>query len=357
MGIGDGSAGGLGNPLMRAGRAFREFPFVAEQVLEKVVVPLRGRGGPGNFQAAGDRVATHAGAVAASPAEALLVEAGIFGIGPHIGRRAGAVGLAEGVAAGDQRHRLLVVHGHAFEGFADIHRRGHRIGIAVGTFGVDVNQPHLHGGQRILQAAAVEVAICSFVRHEYRTILVDALGSVGIANVAAQPLFLGAPINVLIGLPDILATAAETERLESHRFQRHVASQNQQIGPGNLAAVLLLNGPKEPAGLVEAHIVGPTVERRETLLAPARAAAAVANAVGAGAVPSHANEQRPVVPEIGRPPILRVGHQRREIFLHRRQVETLELFPVVEVLAHGVGLGGMLLQEFELQLVRPPVAV
>ena len=133
--------------------------------------------------------------------------------------------------------------------------------------------------------------------------------------------------------------------------------EDHQVGPGNLAAILLLDRPKEPARLVEADVVRPTVERREALLAPAAAAAAVAGAVGAGAVPRHANEQRAVVAEVRRPPVLRVGHQRREIFLHRRQVEALELFGVVEVLAHGIGLGGMLVQEIELQLVRPPVAV
>ena len=41
----------------------------------------------------------------------------------------------------------------------------------------------------------------------------------------------------------------------------------------------------------------------------------------------------------------------------RRQVEALELFRVIEVLTHGIGLRGMLVQEVELQLVRPPVAI
>ena len=63
-------------PLVRAGRALRQFPLVAEQVLEEVVAPLRRRGGPGDFQAAGDRVAALAGAEAVLPAEALLLEAG-----------------------------------------------------------------------------------------------------------------------------------------------------------------------------------------------------------------------------------------------------------------------------------------
>ena len=96
---------------------------------------------------------------------------------------------------------------------------------------------------------------------------------------------------------------------------------------------------------------------RLTLSGQLLTAAAVASAVGAGAMPRHANEQRAVVAEVRRPPVLRIGHQRREIFFHRSQVETLELLGVIEVLAHGIGLGGMLVQEFELQLVRPPVAV
>ena len=178
-----------------------------------------------------------------------------------------------------------------------------------------------------------------------------------VADVAAEPGRLGAPVDVLIRLPDVLATAAETEGLEAHRFERDVAGEDHQVGPGNLAAILLLDRPEQPARLVQADVVRPTVERREALLAPAAAAAAVAGAVGAGAVPRHANEQRAVVAEVRRPPVLRVGHQRREIFLHRRQVEALELLGVVEVLAHRIGLGGMLVQEVEPQLVRPPVAV
>ena len=61
--------------------------------------------------------------------------------------------------------------------------------------------------------------------------------------------------------------------------------------------------------------------------------------------------------EVRRPPVLRVGHQRCEIFLHSREVEALELFRVIEVLAHRIGLGGMLVQDVQPQLVRPPFSV
>ena len=250
-----------------------------------------------------------------------------------MGGRAGAVGFAEGVAAGDECHRLLVVHRHAGEGLANILGRRERIGVAVRAFRVDVNQPHLHGSKRIFK---IPVAGVSFV---------------------SQPGRLGTPIDVVIRLPDVLATAAETEGLEPHRFQGDVPSENHQVSPGNLPAVLLLDRPEQATRLVEADVVRPTVEGREALLAPAAAAAAVTGAVGAGAVPCHANEQRAIVAEICRPPVLRVGNECREIFLERRQVEVLELLRVIEVLAQRIGLAGMLVQEFEPQLVRPPVAV
>ena len=49
------------------------------------------------------------------------------------GRR--TVGLAERVAAGDERHRLLVVHRHAAERLADVPRRGNGIGLPFGPSG------------------------------------------------------------------------------------------------------------------------------------------------------------------------------------------------------------------------------
>ncbi len=67
--------------------------------------------------------------------------------------------------------------------------------------------------------------------------------------------------------------------------------------------------------------------------------------------------ERPVVAEVRGPPVLRVGHERGEILLHGREVEALELLGVVEVLVHRVGLRGVLVQEVDPQLIRPPIAV
>ncbi len=325
--------GSLGHPLVRAGRALRQLPFVAEEVPEEVGAPLRRRGAPGDLQAAGDRVAATAGAEAALPAQALLLDGGGLRLASHVGHGAGAVGLAEGVAARDERDRLLVVHRHAREGLADVPRGRDRIRIAVRALRVDVDQAHLHRRERILQVAVAGIAL------------------------VPQPLRLGTPIDVLVRLPGVRAPAAEAEGLEPHRFQGDVAREDQQVGPGDLLAVLLLDRPEQPARLVEADVVRPAVERREALLAPAGAAAAVADAVRAGAVPGHADEEGSVVAEVRRPPLLRVGHQGAEVLLQGREVERLELLGVVEVLAHRAGLGRVLVQDPQVQLLRPPVSV
>src|SRR5205085_882340 len=119
------------------------------------------------------------------------------------------------------------------------------------------------------------------------------------------------PVDVF-GLPNVLAPAAETKRLESHRLQGAVASEDHHVGPRKLPAVLLLDWPEQPARLVEARVVGPAVERRKALLASARAAAAVSDAVCACAVPRHTDEQRSIVAIVGRPPVLRCRHDLLE---------------------------------------------
>ncbi len=166
------------------------------------------------------------------------------------------MGLAEGMAAGDQRDGLLVVHRHAEEGFADVLGRRDRVRVAVRPFRIDIDQAHLHGAERILQLAFATVALVS------------------------EPRSLRAPVE-FFGLPDVDAAAGESERLEAHRIQRDVAGEHHQVGPGKLAAVFLLDRPQEPARLVEVGVVRPAVERREALLTGTGAAAAVSDAVGA----------------------------------------------------------------------------
>src|ERR1035441_3893085 len=81
-------------PLMRTGRTLRQFPFVAEQVREEVVAPLRRRRGPSDFQTATDGVTTKTFAKFILPSEALILDVGTFWFGAYILRgNASAVGF------------------------------------------------------------------------------------------------------------------------------------------------------------------------------------------------------------------------------------------------------------------------
>jgi hypothetical protein len=158
-----------------------------------------------------------------------------------------------------------------------------RMSFAVGAFRIDVDQAHLHRAERVLKLALAAIAF------------------------VAQPCPLWTPVE-LFRFPDIGAPAAKTERLKAHRFQRDVAGEDHQVGPGDFLAVFLLDRPQQSARFVEIGVVRPAVERRKALLARPGAAAAVGDAVRAGGMPRHADHQPPVVAEIGRPPFLRIRH-------------------------------------------------
>ena len=243
------------------------------------------------------------------------------------------MGLAERVTAGDQRHGLLVVHRHAAERLADVARRRHRIGVAVRAFRVDVDQAHLHRAERVGQLTVAAVAL------------------------VLEPHALGTPVHVVLRRPDVGATAAEAERLEAHRLERPVAREDQQVGPRDLLAVLLLDRPEQAAGLVEADVVGPTVQRGEALGTGAAATASVGDAVRARRVPRHADEEPAVMAVVGGPPVLRVGHQRVDVGRQGVEVEAVELRGVVEVLTQRVGTGMVLAEDPQVEAVGPPVLV
>ena len=211
--------------------------------------------------------------------------------------------------------------------------RRHRVRVAVGPLRVDVDQAHLDGAERNRQIPVAAIAL------------------------VVQPSLFGAPVDVLVGRPDVGATSAEAVGLEAHRLERPVAGEDQQIGPRDLAAVFLLDRPQQPARLVEVHVVGPAVERREALVAAAAAAAPVVDPVGARGMPRHADEERSVVTVIGRPPVLRVGHHRIDVLRQGVEVEAVERLGVVEAVVVGIGLGVVLAEDPQVQLVRPPVLV
>ena len=324
----------LGLPLLRAGGALGQLPLEAKEVLEVAVAPLRRGGRPRAFEAAGDRVGAASLAVRILPARSLLLDASGGRLPPDVlAGVGGAVRLAEGVAAGDQRDGLFVVHRHAPERLADVAGSGERVGVAVGAFRIDIDQAHLHRAERVIEFAVAGVAL------------------------VAEPLGLRSPVDVLRRLPDVRATAGEPEGLEARRLQRAVSGEDHEVGPGDFLAVLLLERPEQKPGLVEVGVVGPAVERREPERPEARAAASVVDAVGARAVPGHADEERAVGAEVGGPPVLRRRHEREDLFLQRLQIDFLEFFGVVERRVGRVGERRVLAQNIQLELVRPPVAV
>ena len=301
-------------PLMRAARALREFPFVLEQVFEETVAPFRRSAAPCHFQAARNCVTGDAGCVGTRPAQALLLNRRAFRLFAQVGAGSGSVGLPEGVAACDQRDGFFVVHGHARESLADILRCRQRIRLAFRAFGVHINEAHRRRAQGICQIAITRIA---FLR--------------------PHPGRFHSPVDVQVRFPNVRSSAGKAESLEAHRFQCDVARENHQIGPGNFLAIFLFDGPEQATRPVEVDVVRPAVQRSETLLTSAAAAATVTNPVGSGAVPRHANKQRTVVTEVRRPPVLRIRHQRRKILLQPAVVQALELFGVIKISAHGVG--------------------
>ena len=122
-------------------------------------------------------------------------------------------------------------------------------------------------------------------------------------------------------MPDVGATETESVGLQAHRLVGDVAGQHHEVGPAQLVAVLLLDGPEETASLVEVGVVGPRVEGRKTLVAGARTTAAVGHAIRAGHVPSHADHETAVMTPVGRPPVLAVGHEFGEVGFHGGHVE------------------------------------
>jgi hypothetical protein len=191
-------------------------------VVEVFVGPGRGLGRPRAFEAARDGEVGVAGSERILPAEALLFHARAFGFRADVVRGIRrAVDLAERVAAGDEGDRFFVVHGHPAERLANIVRRCERIRLAFGAFRIHVDQAHLNRRERVLEFALA-----------------------ALAQIAAEPRRLVAPVDVFFGLPDVDASAAEAERFEAHRFEGAVAGEDEEVGPGEFVAVLLLDRPE-----------------------------------------------------------------------------------------------------------------
>src|SRR5207302_1946308 len=140
------------------------------------------------------------------PTQALLLEGCTLRFRADVLLTDGTMGLADRVAADDERHRLLVVHRHAEKRLSDVARCSERVRVAARPLRVHVDQAQVIGAERPLDFPAAAVAL------------------------VAEPRVLRAPED-LVGLPNVRSPEAEAERLEPHRFVGAVAGEDQQIGP------------------------------------------------------------------------------------------------------------------------------
>src|SRR6185437_2469948 len=157
MRIGNVSVGIFRSPLLGASRTLLQFPLMLEQVLEIIVTPLRRRLRPDDLRAASDGVGTDTRTMTTSPAQALVLDLSAFRLRSHERWIAGAMRLAEGVTTGNQRDGFLVVHRHTCECLTDVVSSCDRIGIAVRSFRVDVDESHLHRAQWLLKLSFAAV--------------------------------------------------------------------------------------------------------------------------------------------------------------------------------------------------------
>ena len=137
---------------MRTGRAGGKLPFIFEQIVEIAIIPLDRIGGPGTFQ---PDVMVSAPLPLACVDNQPKPKASIGApSGSGLTSASSPALHLPNVPAGDQRHGFFIIHRHAGEGFAHILCAQQRVGIAVGTLRVDINQTHLNSSQRIFQTVA-----------------------------------------------------------------------------------------------------------------------------------------------------------------------------------------------------------
>ena len=256
-----------------------------------------------------------------------------LGLGAHEGGVTGAVGLAEGVATGDEGDGLLVVHGHAGEGLADVPGRGQRVGVAVGALGVHVDEAHLHGAQAGPTARARR---CSARRR---------------ARCPRGPRRSPRAPRCPRGRRRSRRSRSPSTRGRSCR-RRRAGRPRRRLRP-----YFCLTGHSRRRALSRLALSGQLLSGAKRWAAAAGATTAVGDAVGARRVPAQADEERAVVAVVRGPPVLRVGHHREDVLLERLDVEGGERVGVVEVLVHRVGPGRVLVQDRQVELVRPPVLV
>ena len=195
-------------PLLCAGRALRQLPFEAEQVLKKVVAPLCWRSRPCAFEAAGNRVACITTAISIFPPETLLSDARTSWCCTHVlARISSTMGFTERMPTGNESNSFFVIHRHATKGLADVTCRSKRIWFSVRTFRIHIDESHLYCRKRILQVAFTGIAF------------------------VAQPGRFSTPVYIFLRFPNIFTPAGETESLKAHRLEGAITGEYHQVCP------------------------------------------------------------------------------------------------------------------------------
>ena len=134
------------------------------------------------------------------PAKALFLQARTFRLWPNLCGVAGTVSFAKRVTTSHQRNGFFVVHRHTRKGIPDIIGRGKRIGPAIWSLGIHIDQAHLHSCERVGKLALAAVAF------------------------VVQPYVFRAPVDVFFRFPNIHASSGETKGFEPHRFEGAIAA-------------------------------------------------------------------------------------------------------------------------------------
>src|SRR5262245_66490959 len=118
------------------------------------------------------------------------------------------MGLADRVAADDERKGFLVIHRHAGERLTNVVRGEGRVRVAARPLRIHIDQAHALGADGALELPLATVALVS------------------------KPGILRAPED-LVGLPAVLSPETEAERLEPHSLRGHGAADGHQNSPNN----------------------------------------------------------------------------------------------------------------------------
>lgn len=195
------------------------------------ISPLSGSTRPDNLKTTGEGVISVASTKGVLPSKALLLNRSAVGLRADAVASFSTVGLAEGVATSNQSNSFLVIHTHAGKGLTDIQTRGLGVRVTVGSAGINVDETHAHSAKRTLKLRST----CGEVR--------AAVVTDNVVSSSGEHILLSTPVDTLVGLVGILTAEAKAVRGEAHVLHGSVTGEDEQISPGESAAILLLDGP------------------------------------------------------------------------------------------------------------------